>query len=295
MTEKNKELIQRMRSIAQASMGPDAVRVPPGIQALIDGADALEAALAQQPQGEAVAWILEWSDGVKSVTIQDPKEVYNAPPKTITPLYAAPAPASSAPDGQFLRDIILECAPVVGLKADEASAEEVLHLLRRKAEASASPAYKDSTPHLSVGDSSFESWYEQKCASGWIGQKQLARDAYAAGMGDPLVMARAPASPAALTDEQVIARAAQAGFKWLPPDEEEGGFPGGFDMSDIDNMRKLLAASPADQGEGARDAARYRWLRTKTLNELNELGVEFYYSAAYPRDLDKAIDEAMGA
>lgn len=51
-----------------------------------------------------------------------------------------------------------------------------------------------------------------------------------------------------LTDAQVIARAEQAGFKWLPPDEEEGGFPGGFDMSDIDNMRKLLAASPADQG-----------------------------------------------
>lgn len=42
------------------------------------------------------------------------------------------------------------------------------------------------------------------------------------------------------------------------------------------------------------DAARYRWMRTKSLNELNELGVEFYYAAAYPNDLDKAIDEAMG-
>lgn len=46
--------------------------------------------------------------------------------------------------------------------------------------------YVDSTPHLHVGDSSFENWYqEHPKACG--GDKQLARDAYAAGMGDPLV------------------------------------------------------------------------------------------------------------
>lgn len=46
--------------------------------------------------------------------------------------------------------------------------------------------YVDSTPHLHVGDSSFEDWYqEHPKACG--GDKQLARDAYAAGMGDPLV------------------------------------------------------------------------------------------------------------
>lgn len=46
--------------------------------------------------------------------------------------------------------------------------------------------YHDSTPKLSVGNSSFEDWYqahEKACT----GDKQLARDAYAAGMGDPLV------------------------------------------------------------------------------------------------------------
>jgi hypothetical protein len=50
-------------------------------------------------------------------------------------------------------------------------------------------AYKDSTPELSVGDSSFESWYEQYLVSVPVhqGRKQRARDAYAAGMGDPLV------------------------------------------------------------------------------------------------------------
>ena len=56
------------------------------------------------------------------------------------------------------------------------------------------PAYKDSTPNLNVGESSFESWYDQYLASAPVHQenKQRLRDAYAAGMGDPLVMAAQP-------------------------------------------------------------------------------------------------------
>ncbi len=50
----------------------------------------------------------------------------------------------------------------------------------------AQPAYKDSTPQLSVGDSSFESWFGEYNPTG-KGDKQRSRDAYAAGMGDPLV------------------------------------------------------------------------------------------------------------
>ena len=46
--------------------------------------------------------------------------------------------------------------------------------------------YKDSTPQLSVGESSFESWFESYNPAN-KGDKQRARDAYAAGMGDPLV------------------------------------------------------------------------------------------------------------
>ena len=56
--------------------------------------------------------------------------------------------------------------------------------------------YRDSTPWLSVGNSSFEDWYQahEKACSG---DKQLARDAYAAGMGDPLVTyAKAPKATA---------------------------------------------------------------------------------------------------
>lgn len=48
--------------------------------------------------------------------------------------------------------------------------------------------YEDTTPHLSVGDSSFESWFSSYCPAN-KGDKQRARDAYAAGMGDPLVVA----------------------------------------------------------------------------------------------------------
>ena len=48
--------------------------------------------------------------------------------------------------------------------------------------------YKDSTTALSVGDSAFESWFASYTSVS-SSLKQLARDAYAAGMGDPLVVA----------------------------------------------------------------------------------------------------------
>jgi len=46
--------------------------------------------------------------------------------------------------------------------------------------------YVDSTPLLNVGNSAFEDWF-QAHPKACTGDKQLARDAYAAGMGDPLV------------------------------------------------------------------------------------------------------------
>ncbi|MDI9680433.1 DUF551 domain-containing protein [Burkholderia cenocepacia] len=52
-----------------------------------------------------------------------------------------------------------------------------------------------------------------------------------------------------LTDEQIIERCKAAGIKWIPPelpdhDDHEIGFPGSFDMADMDEMRALLAAHP---------------------------------------------------
>ena len=46
--------------------------------------------------------------------------------------------------------------------------------------------YSDSTPLLHVGNSSFEDWFQERDRAG-KSDKQLAREAYAAGMGDPLV------------------------------------------------------------------------------------------------------------
>ena len=60
--------------------------------------------------------------------------------------------------------------------------------------------YKDSTLQLSVGESSFEYWFESYNPAN-KGDKQRARDAYAAGMGDPLVTVT-PAQEAGLTDEE---------------------------------------------------------------------------------------------
>lgn len=58
------------------------------------------------------------------------------------------------------------------------------------------PAYADSTPHLHVGESAFEDWFQrQQPFTKWGSVKQIARDAYAAGMGDPL-LAGAPAQEA---------------------------------------------------------------------------------------------------
>ena len=53
----------------------------------------------------------------------------------------------------------------------------------------AEPVYKDSTPHLHVGDSAFESWFQAQPFATQTGIKQISRDSYAAGMGDPLVVA----------------------------------------------------------------------------------------------------------
>lgn len=48
--------------------------------------------------------------------------------------------------------------------------------------------YKDSTPHLRVGDSAFEDWFQAQ-SFGLPSMKWACRDSYAAGMGDPLVVA----------------------------------------------------------------------------------------------------------
>ncbi len=73
---------------------------------------------------------------------------------------------------------------------DEAAAVVKAIATQIAALAQPAPTYRDSTPELHVGNSSFEDWF-QAHPKACSGDKQLARDAYAAGMGDPLVCAKA--------------------------------------------------------------------------------------------------------
>jgi hypothetical protein len=79
--------------------------------------------------------------------------------------------------------------------------------LRTALAAAEAQPYTDSTPHLNVGNSSFERWFQEQPFATEYGIKQISRDSYAAGMGDPLVVAAPPAQPAAqpLTDAQIEA------------------------------------------------------------------------------------------
>ena len=77
-------------------------------------------------------------------------------------------------------------------------------------------AYSDSTPHLHIGDSAFEDWYQNYLPNS-VGHKQIARDAYAAGMGDPLVTA-APGAAIAACEQEAECEALRedaARFAWL--------------------------------------------------------------------------------
>jgi len=76
----------------------------------------------------------------------------------------------------------------------------------------AGPAYKDCTPDLHIGDSSFESWYSNYVPA-HKGDKQRARDAYATGMGDPLVTA-APVAQGDAEQRQMDAKHA-AIYRWM--------------------------------------------------------------------------------
>lgn len=72
---------------------------------------------------------------------------------------------------------------------------------------SAIDVYHAMVPHqgatsVHVGDSKFESWFSEKDMAG-IGTKQLCRDAYAAGMRDPVVAPQQVDAVKAPTDEQL--------------------------------------------------------------------------------------------
>jgi hypothetical protein len=64
-----------------------------------------------------------------------------------------------------------------------------------------------------------------------------------------------PEPAQAPTKEELIALCERAGIRWIPPDDEEGGFPGGFDMATLREMGSLVAlvraGKPAQAPVGA--------------------------------------------
>ena len=116
------------------------------------------------PQGEPVAWQARcvWPNGRKSTKWS----LVTARNAELTPKMRAEYLARlTHPDG----------SPSYEVRA-----------LYAATPAPAPAQYKDSTLQLSVGESSFEYWFESYNPAN-KGDKQRARDAYAAGMGDPLV------------------------------------------------------------------------------------------------------------
>jgi hypothetical protein len=90
--------------------------------------------------------------------------------------------------------------------------------------------------------------YQLRLASGdWRDQNEHSYRNNARTCPDEVRIVYAAPQPAqtqvALTDEQIIDRCKAAGIKWIrpvPDDEENGGFPGMFDMATMDEMRALL-------------------------------------------------------
>jgi len=111
-----------------------------------------------------------------------------------------------------------------------ADATHALRASHGQAPAQAAPAYKDNTPELHIDNSAFESWYSNYSPA-HKGDKQRARDAYAAGMGDPLVRqvlrdlpAQQPAPSAAAMSpiNRLIAYSAAAALRDLGYEWDEG-------------------------------------------------------------------------
>ncbi len=136
------------------------------------------------------------------------------------PPVAEPAENGTAyaelPDGivytSAAQDVLENWFEEIGLDMDVDDAKRLFDKMTVAARGQApAGAYKDSTPHLNVGDSSFESWYAGYVKEGTKGLKQHCRDAYAAGMGDPLV----GAAPTPQADRVTApAAGAVAGLGW---------------------------------------------------------------------------------
>ncbi len=176
------------------------------------------AALPEPPQFPAhpEPMVMDWSAIEISAIAQYGRDMYEAgkrqshgqPYPTIDDLCAR---IKAADDAAADRDYMLDSNDCIAVLRGEWKGTLAMDKPERashgQAPAQAAPSYKDSTPDLHVVDSAFESWYSSYSPA-HKADKQRARDAYAAGMGDPLVMV----APAAVAWPK----------KWAPEEVEDG-------------------------------------------------------------------------
>ena len=270
-------------------------------------ADAVLALLAAPPAAQAQAISVEPARAVsETVNFTDQS--------TVSPIEKARRylthVANKKPNNPYFFD---DGYPRESVADDAAAALSVLEQLAASHGQAPAGAYTDSTPHLKVGDSSFESWYAGYVKEGTKGLKQHCRDAYAAGMGDPLVGATpTPQSDSVQEDA--------ACWHWIA----EYLVGPRTDLDDeivasetINELRKLVdddlashGQAPAETGNSVsaqtdsvqEDAARYRGLRNKSRVLYNQawfggMSVRNHYGDFLCREdaleaLDKAIDAA---
>ena len=176
---------------------------------------------------------------------------------------------------------------------------DLVAAIRTQRPAPSGATYKDSTPGLHVGDSAFESWYSAYNPA-HKADKQRARDAYAAGMGDPLVTASPAPQPAPATQQagDALSDAVRVPLDSLHADAayligrlREGSMPYARVIEIIReriDAAKAAIRARAEQGD-ALDAARYRFLRD---GEWRDTDLEPFIRLQLNTLWDAAIDAA---
>ena len=101
--------------------------------------------------------------------------------------------------------------------------------------------YKDSTPLLHVGNSAFEDWFQAQPFATQSGIKQISRDSYAAGMGDPCVTYTA--QPEQALDKKAD-NARSLGLNYEPDQNIDGDTSDGYHtFNELYDFRKAYNAA----------------------------------------------------
>ncbi len=88
--------------------------------------------------------------------------------------------------------------------------------------------------------------------------------------------------PGDLSDAEVRDLAKRAGLRWLEPDGEDGGYPGGFDMANLDEVRALIKIV-REEPRADELATREAWRETIHKAALTVGGFDCYFLGSSKR------------